>query len=268
MACHYGIMAKNNIFLLIQGHTTYCEQMLEKVSGLDNVIWSTDQDSPPEHLEKITKSNVKLIVNPPVHFSGYGNVNLQTTSTYSGLLLAKELGATHVIKTRSDLIFTDPKKFISDYPFDYRLHHLAYIQHVPGKGNLLAHYPDLPQWINQTYPQFVEDTADFNYIADFSNLGPIDKMIDFWSYPMEHDHLRIPAEHKFLLRYCHKHYEKMSFSFEWYSSIFGWYIDYCQTTNNPMISFKRGWVTDELMKCPHVVWRGTGNTLSPYQHYF
>lgn len=241
--------------------------MLEKISGLDNVIWSTDQHSPPEHLEKITKSNVKLLVNPPVPYAGYGNINLQTTSTYSGLLLAKELGATHVIKTRSDLIFTDSKKFIRDYPFDDRLHHLAYIQKIPEKGHILVTYSGLPEWIDYNYPQFVEDTADYNYIADFSNLGPIDKMIDFWSYPVEHEYIRIPAEHKFLLRYCRKHYEKMSFTFEWYSNIFGWYIDYCQVTNNPMISFKRGWVTDELMKSADVIWRGAGNALTSYQHY-
>jgi len=90
------------IFLLIQGHTKYCDKVLENVKDVENVIWSTENCMPAGDLEKIANSNVSLLqVSKPL-FNGYGNVNIQINSTVHGLEFAKYLKATHVIKVRSD----------------------------------------------------------------------------------------------------------------------------------------------------------------------
>ena len=65
------------------------------------LIFSTWPISP--ELKKIIHDlDVHLVVNEKPQNPGISNINLQITTTRSGLLLAKRLGATHVVKTRSD----------------------------------------------------------------------------------------------------------------------------------------------------------------------
>ncbi len=249
-------MNKDKVFLIIQGHTKHCDKVLENVKNLQNVIWSTDEDSPYNQIEKIKQSNVKLVLNPKIN-SGYGNVNFQTSTTISGLKLAKQLGATHAIKTRSDLIFSDPQKFISDFNFNDKIHHLSYIQHTPICINITVHYPDLPNWIKINYPNLINNICDYNYVTDFCNLGPIDEMIEFWSYPIE-NYLRIPAEFKLLLRYLkNKNYANVDLTYEWLSKTFGFFIQYLKETENPMISLKetKKWTTNDLLNSIDVIYK-------------
>jgi len=248
---------EKKIYLVIQGHTKFIDEVLENVKNVENVIWSTDEDSPQEDLEKIKNSNIILAITPKPSYNGYGNVNIQINSTMNGLELAKSLGATHAIKLRSDLIFTNPKKFIETYNFDDKIHQMAYCQHTPLCINLVNHYPNLPKWIEENYPNLIKDTCDYNYVADFSNLGPIDEMINFWSLPNENFENRNPAEFKLTLRYLKlKGYKDISLSYEWLSSVFGFFITYCKNTDNPLISLKRGWTTNNLLDSVDVKWVG------------
>jgi len=47
-------MKNKKVFLVIQGHTSKCDQILEKINGLENVIWSTEKTMPQEDLKKIS----------------------------------------------------------------------------------------------------------------------------------------------------------------------------------------------------------------------
>jgi hypothetical protein len=245
------------VFFVIQGHTQYVDNLIENYKNVDNVIWSTDSDSNSSDLEKIKNSNITLVLNDKPS-SGYGNINLQLKSTMSGIIKAEEMGATHVIKTRSDLIFKDPNKFLNEYDFDNKLHFLAYIQHGPwADTNITGIYPEIPNWIkDNNYSDLIGDICDYNYIADFSNLGPIDEMKIFWGYPLEETPIRIPAEFKLVLNYFNiKKYKKINFDLNSLKEIFGFYISFCKKTDNPMISLKRGWTTNELFDGP----RGDGS---------
>lgn len=248
---------EKKVFLLIQGHTIFCDAVLENVKNVENVIWSTDDDAPVEHQEKIKNSNVVLLTTPRPNHRGYGNVNVQIGTTMKGLELAKSLGATHVIKLRSDLIFTDPKRFIDTYNFDDRIHQLAYCKHTPLCINITNHYPELMSWVENNYPNLVLDTSDYNYICDFTNLGPIEEMLLFWSLPYEPQDVHIPAEFKIVLRYLKlKGYKDVKLSYEWFSEIFGFYISYCKDANNTLTSLKRGWTTNDLLNSVDVKWVG------------
>jgi hypothetical protein len=250
-------MKNNKVFLVIQGHTSYVDQLIENVKNVENVIWSTETDIPDSHLDKIRNSNIKLVITEKPTFNGYGNVNIQVQSTMQGLYEAKKLGATHVIKLRSDLIFSDPSKFINEYPFDSRIHQLSYIEHTSLCIPLTNHYPNLPNWVNENYPNFVKNVSDYNYIADFTNLGPIDEMINFWSLPFEESENRNPAEFKFLLRYLKmKNYDNVELTYEYLSNIFGFFMTFCKETDNPLTSLKRGWNTNQLLNNVDVKWVG------------
>lgn len=251
-------MKNKKVFLIIQGHTSKCDQMLEKISGLENVIWSTEKTMPQEDLKKIEAAGVKLALGDPPSFNGYGNVNIQVLSTVRGLELAKSLGATHAIKIRSDLMFSDPERFMKYYPFDDRIHQFAYIEHTESCINTVVHYPFIPLWLDDKgYTEIIRDVSDYNYISDFSNLGPIDEMLLFWDLPKEEQVIRIPAEHKFVLHYLNnKGYKGIKLTYEWLASVFGFFITYCKHTNNPLASMKHDWNSDGLLKSEDIIFKG------------
>ena len=245
------------IFLLIQGHTKYCDKVLENVKDVENVIWSTENCMPAADLEKIANSNVSLLQISVPKFNGYGNVNIQINSTVQGLEFAKSLKATHVIKVRSDLIFANPKSFIDKYDFDDRIHQMAYCKHTDKCVPLTHHYGGLVDWVKYNYSDLVKDTNDYNYIADFANLGPTDEMITFWSLPHENSLVPIPAEFKIILRYLKlKGYKHVKLSYEYLSSIFGFFMTFCKEADTPLISLKHGWTTNDLLNNIDVEWVG------------
>ena len=232
--------------------------MLEKISGLENVIWSTEKTMPQEDLKKIEAAGIKLALGDPPSFNGYGNVNIQVLSTVRGLELAKSLGATHAIKIRSDLMFKDPKRFIESYPFDDTIHQMAYIEHTDKCISTVVHYPGIPSWLEeQGYSNIISDVSDYNYITDFTNLGPIDEMLSFWDLPEESSVVRIPAEFKFVLRYLKdKGYEDIKLTYKWLSSVFGFFISYCKDNENPLISMKHQIDSDRWLESQDIIFRG------------
>jgi hypothetical protein len=251
-------MKDKKVFLVIQGHTENCDQLLHKISNVENAIWSTEMSMPHGDLEKIEKSGVRLALGIPPRFRGYGNVNIQSSSTANGLKLAKSLGATHAIKIRSDLMFKNPSKFIESYPFDDKIHQMAYIEHTEKCVNCVIHYPGIPTWLeDQGYLDIISDVSDYNYISDFANLGPIDEMLAFWDFPHENNVVKIPAEFKFVLRYLkNKGYEDIKLTYEWLSSVFGFFISYCKDNENPLVSMKHEWDSDGLLESQDIIFRG------------
>jgi len=251
-------MKNKKVFLVIQGHTSKCDQMLEKISGLENVIWSTEKTMPQEDLKKIEAAGVKLALGDPPSFNGYGNVNIQVLSTIRGLELAKSLGATHAIKIRSDLMFSDPERFIKYYPFDNKIHQFAYIEHTDLCINTVKFYPGIPMWLeDKGYADIITDVSDYNYISDFCNLGPIDEILLFCGLPKEEQAILIPAEHKFVLHYLNnKGYKDIKLTYEWLASVFGFFITHCKHTNNPLTSMKHGWSSDGLLESKDIIFKG------------
>ena len=244
------------VFFVIQGHTQYIDTILANYRDVENVIWATDTNTNEQHLEKIRESNITLVtVDNPIE-SGYGNINLQVGTTMAGLLKAQEMGGTHAIKVRSDLIFKDPSRFVREYTFDNKLHFLSYCKHGDWNTNITQIYPELKDYISEhNYTEEVSNFCDYNYVTDFSNLGPIDEMMTFWDFPYEACQLRTPAEFKFTLRYFRmKGLKNIDFDLEKLKDVFGFYIVFCKETNNTMISLKRGWTTDELYSGPG--WKG------------
>lgn len=69
----------------------------------DIVILSTWDDEPPE---KIPRGSWEVLLNPKPAATGYSHRNFQRLSSAAGLRRAAELGATHVLKWRTDMLPT------------------------------------------------------------------------------------------------------------------------------------------------------------------
>jgi hypothetical protein len=232
-------MTNKKIFLVIQGHTEFCDQILENVKTTENVIWSTDDDTDPTHLEKIKNSNVRLVTSKKPDFSGYGNVNLQINSTLQGLYLAKELGADYVIKMRSDMVFSDTNKFIDILNLNNKIYFLAYVNNLKS-GNLPRERRDIDEWISKENLN-INNLEGYNYVLDFINYGPIEKMISFWSYPLEDYILPVPLEHKLLVWDLKNNQKSLDLSFEYLSKIYGFFLSDLQKNKVRLDTLKWGY---------------------------
>jgi hypothetical protein len=93
--------------IVIQGPTEYYKEMGDFYSQFDNIVWSTWEDEPNEHLDYISNKGIPLILNKKPDYSGYLNLNYQCHTTFSGINYFKKQGFTEVIKLRSDIIFTN-----------------------------------------------------------------------------------------------------------------------------------------------------------------
>lgn len=232
-------MSDKKIFLVIQGHTKFCDEILESIKTTKNVIWSTDDDSNPTDLEKIKKSNVKLVTSKKPNFSGYGNVNLQINSTLQGLYLAKEMGANYVIKMRSDMVFSDTNKFIDILNLKNKIYFLAYVNNLKS-GNLPSEKKEIDNWILRNNLEF-KNLDGYNYVLDFINYGPIEKMISFWSYPLENSNITVPLEHKLLVWDLKNNQKDLDLSFEYLSKIYGFFLSDLQKNNINLSTLKWGY---------------------------
>jgi hypothetical protein len=232
-------LGNKKIFLVIQGHTKFCDEILESVKATENVIWSTDDDTDPSHLEKIKTSNVKLVISKKPDFPGYGNVNLQINSTLQGLNLAKELSADYVVKMRSDMVFSDTNKFIDILNLNHKIYFLAYVNNLKS-GNLPSEKQNIDVWISEQN-LYINNLEGYNYVLDFINYGPIEKMIYFWSYPLENSNVQVPLEHKLLVRDLKNNQKDLDLSFEYLSEIYGFFLLDLQKNKIRLNSLKWGY---------------------------
>jgi len=134
-------------FIVIAGPLTYYQEIINCYDTYPNVIVSTlDNDTIKLNAirEHFPVSSLQLDFNP-----GTGNLNCQTRTTVEGLLMAKERGATHALKIRSDMIVSDVPKFMDILSKKPRLSFLAWHYH--------------------------------GYLVDYLNYGPIDDMVKFWN---------------------------------------------------------------------------------------
>lgn len=93
--------------IIIQGPTEYYKEIGDFYSQFNNIVWSTWEDEPKEHLDYISNKGITLILNKKPNYNGYLNINYQCKSTLSGIDYFKKQGFTEVIKVRSDVIFTN-----------------------------------------------------------------------------------------------------------------------------------------------------------------
>jgi hypothetical protein len=139
------------IAIVIQGASTnVVEQKNAWRNYLNDVIFSTWIGEEYKY-----DFSDKVVFNIFPQDPGPMNFNFQVKSTLNGLIKAKELGYTHALKIRGDLIPTDDVKFMSVLDSS-KINFLCWHAH-----NV---YPNCP-----------------GYLIDYLMSGQIDELINLWS---------------------------------------------------------------------------------------
>lgn len=161
------------IGVVIQGPTNYFDQVVRNVSGVDaDFVWSTWDDEPSFNVKKIKEAmNVVQIKKPSD--PGFGNVNLQCSSTTAGI---ESLKNEMILKIRSDMIVDDWELFLSILKNKSKLTFLC------------AHNI----W-----------QLGIKYAVDYISFGNKETMQTFWYYS-DDGRDQHPAEVKILRNYCEK----------------------------------------------------------------
>jgi hypothetical protein len=100
------------VAIVIQGPSSYVEELRQAWEGFD-IIWSTWRGEE----SKYNNNDVVVFNNPPAD-SGVGNVACQRITTLEGVKKAKELGYTHVLKWRSDMLPSNSKRLLELFDAD------------------------------------------------------------------------------------------------------------------------------------------------------
>jgi hypothetical protein len=136
-----------NQYIVIQGPTTYCKDIVKCYGEYSNVIFSTLNEESTDDVNFL-QTKFDVVVSPYNFQNGYGNLNKQTITSCNGLKLAKQMGASHALKIRSDMTISNINSFMNILGNKSKLAFLAW--HFHG------------------------------YLVDYLNYGPIDEMIKFW----------------------------------------------------------------------------------------
>jgi len=135
--------------IVVQGSSEYVNNFKD-IFKKQKLIFSTWEGEESSYL-----SEDEVIFNKKPIESGPSNIALQQLTSYKGILHAKKLGFTHVLKIRSDLIPTNGEEFVRLIDND-QLNFLCWHCHEV--------YNNCP-----------------GYLIDFLMSGPVDIMLTLWN---------------------------------------------------------------------------------------
>jgi len=165
-------------FFVIQGHTRYITELLDCFKGTEDVIWAADEDAPAEDLERIRNSGMTLVLTPKrdrvLH-----NINIHVESSLLGVQKAIELGADYVVKLRSDMTISDPKKFIATMRLDGKIYGNCYIKHSNKYQPYAAMSSNTVDWLIRNCIN-IENCFNLNYITDWIYYAPAKELLYFY----------------------------------------------------------------------------------------
>ena len=142
-------MSNSKRCILIQGPTHPSKNTIGKIWKGNLIIWSCWQG---EEREYMGGGEVVFNTPPKTKVNHSHSLDLQRISTMNGLIRAKELGFGRVLKWRSDMIPTNPQRFLECCREDsFNIH--SFHKHQMG------------------------------YITDFFMEGEVDDMIRLFSFP-------------------------------------------------------------------------------------
>jgi len=130
------------------------------------IILSTWKDEDAVKLSAIEQLGVIVLQNDKPDFPGLSHINYQIKSTASGILRAKENGATYVLKTRTDQRFYNP----GTIPFLYNMIKTFPLNKVKERQKERLIIPSINTFLYR-----------LNGITDMLMFGNIDDMLLYWN---------------------------------------------------------------------------------------
>lgn len=135
-----------------------------------SIILSTWEDEPPTIIQQIEDAGIMVVLNQKPAYSGVGNINLQITSTRSGMLAALNGGAEYVLKTRTDQRMYAPN--LTEFFY-----------------NLTEIFPLNDHWPRQKKRIVGCSSNTFKYrmygLSDMLIYGHIDDMMLYWNISLD-----------------------------------------------------------------------------------
>jgi hypothetical protein len=187
--------------IVIQGPTSYWEQVIDGYKDFSNVVWSTWEDEPEGNIKNI-QQHIPVIQVPKPKFPGYLNINLQCISTYAGAQYLQSLGVTEVLKTRGDVNITNLVPLMESL-----------------KGNQMSFLAICKEGVRTDIAYelgYFHNSHD--YPTDQVIYGSIESIINTFDFQIE-DHLPIPPEALVAYSYLTWRGEEFSLNFDYLKSI-------------------------------------------------
>ncbi|MFV0245145.1 MAG: WavE lipopolysaccharide synthesis family protein [Qingshengfaniella sp.] len=135
------------------------------------LILSTWRDTPAEHLDKITRLGVEVVLSDKPANPGLANVNMQITTAAAGIKRAVEKGATWVLKTRTDQRLYQPEVMGGL---------AALAKSLPPSGQAAATQKHRIFGIGQGSLKF-----GLYHLSDQTIFGHADDMLAYWTPPLK-----------------------------------------------------------------------------------
>jgi hypothetical protein len=167
-------MSRINTCAVVQGNIRHgTDEVLACLTRhFNHVILSTWDDEPSE---KIPKGNFQLILNKKPPAPGFSHRNFQRFGTAAGLRRAEELGATHVMKWRTDMLPTklnvtqllEWASFEVPAGFDSRLVTCAF-RNLTVKQDWFSTIPDLFAFADIRLMKLLWGDESFDYSKDMN----------------------------------------------------------------------------------------------------
>ncbi|WP_113651711.1 hypothetical protein [Pedobacter namyangjuensis] len=145
-----------NLSILIQGPTCYWREQVRAFNGINDILWVTWDTEPAENIAFIESHGIEVIQISMPETKGYWNLNLQCSTSYYGIeYLSNRKHADNIIKIRSDMIFSNFKKFYLN------------------NKQLFFESSDL------IFLGYIENSKEA-YLLDYIVAGSIKNMLNFW----------------------------------------------------------------------------------------
>jgi hypothetical protein len=172
----FSLLENNKLAIVVQGPYSEKENFTLETLRIyrrnfpESVIILSTWTVPECDESALKQIDVKVILNERPIYSGVSNVNLQIVSTKLGMLLAKELGANHALKTRTDQRIYNPNFY-------------AYLT------SLLYAFP-LANACSDQYSRLIACSLNtfklrMYGISDMFLFGHIEDMVRYWDVPFD-----------------------------------------------------------------------------------
>jgi hypothetical protein len=206
----------NNSSIVIQGpllkkidFTYETIKLYAKQINPANIILSTWEDEDAMVLKQIEDLGITLLLNKKPPFNGNQNINLQIVSTYSGITKAKEIGAKHVLKTRTDQRICSTKALGL---FDSLLNIFPFVGPAQNEKLIITSLGTIKYRLYGA--------------GDMLMYGNIDDMLNYWCINMDMRQLELKEASAYTIKefselrlgemyLCSKYFEKLGYTLDW-----------------------------------------------------
>ena len=224
-------------YFIIQGHTKFFNEIIDCFNSTPNVIWCTDEDSPKNHLEAISNSNIQLVTIPKRQRVLH-NINIHIESSLTGIKVAKRCGADMVIKLRSDMTISNTEQFIKNIIKDGKIYGNNYVNHNTIVKPPLSMIYNTKNWLYKNCNN-IQNLSNYNYITDWIYYSDVDTLIYFYENCIRTDYnLDMIEEHRFIGSYLMALNKPIDFSLEYLKQYFGIFMNTMKKTNVDIYSLK------------------------------